>query len=281
MKHRFIHTLWTKPFVQKGQTDKLEMQKYLYGLSLAYLRQLDCEVCLYTDELGYSLLGGLPYTEIHACLDQIIPQDISPVYFACCKAYALLQEPLGVIHIDGDVFIKSQAILDRCFNHTCDVLVQNVEPFVFSNNRTAFGLLDGILCKTRLADGIMYPELHDFNVGTLGFFNEEAKQKYIDNYLTLMLAANAEIPEKTYQINSSYFATPDLVMEHGQLYWLCKKNDYRVQVLLCNATPEICYTNATELGYCHLICHTKYERINDVKRKLIETFPDVYHAIVS
>lgn len=279
MKHRFIHTLWTKPFVERGESDKLEMQVYLYALSLSYLLHLDCEVVLYTDKLGADKLGMLPYTEIHDDLDERIPEDISHVYFACCKAYALMNEPLGTVHIDGDVFIKSRVCLDRIFNHGCDVVVQGTEYFVMDNNVMAFGLLDKVLYKTPLSDGILYPEVHDFNVGVLGFFNEEAKGKYIDNYLKLMSAANKTIPPKTFQVTESYFAAPDLVLEQGQLYWLCKKNNYTVQILLDGASWNIRRIQAIELGYTHLLCNAKYQKIEQVKKRLETTFPDMYNLV--
>lgn len=48
-----------------------------------------------------------------------------PNIFACGKMYAMRQEPLDSIHIDGDVFIKSEeCIKDRL---PSELLVQNIE----------------------------------------------------------------------------------------------------------------------------------------------------------
>lgn len=123
-KYHFVHSLWTAPM--QSDKRKLEVTALVYALSVAYLKKLGCSVNLHTDSLGKKLLEGIGYDNIYLTVEEI-PKNISPKIFAYPKSIALDKEPVGTIHIDGDVFIKTEECLDRIFNHNCECVVQSCE----------------------------------------------------------------------------------------------------------------------------------------------------------
>ena len=106
---RFVHSYWSKPMKEKRwgyEPEELQRGDLLtFALSVLYIKKLGHTIVLYTDDDGKKLLGELPYDEIYTTLNDI-PEDIPPMMWAYGKFFAMKNEPLGAIHIDGDVFIK-------------------------------------------------------------------------------------------------------------------------------------------------------------------------------
>ena len=127
---RFIHSFSTRPLsidlYGYGALRRMAGNIWYFALSLAYLRRLGVETVLHTDTLGASLLGHLPYDAINLTLNEV-PNDIHPRFWAAGKIWALQAEPVGSIHIDGDVFIKSENALRYIDSKHWDFLAQHYE----------------------------------------------------------------------------------------------------------------------------------------------------------
>ena len=65
---------------------------------------------------------------LNDCFIEIASHKIKPKFFT------LKEEQLQSIHIDGDVFIKSQQCLDLIKDSNCDLFVQGEESISLSNN---------------------------------------------------------------------------------------------------------------------------------------------------
>ena len=184
IKNHFTHSLCTK--LMANDKDKLEANVYIFALSLTYLKKLGCTVNLHTDTLGATLLNGLGYDNIYLTANEI-PQDISPKIFAYIKSMALQYEPLGTVHIDGDVFIKTEECLDIIFNHNCDCVLQSCETSLPWINESRSFMIP-FLSEHFLSNS---KKLHiydyDYNVGVIGFFNSDLKDLYIQNYQNLYI----------------------------------------------------------------------------------------------
>ena len=279
IKNHFTHSLWTAPMA--NDRNKLETNAFIFALSLAYLKKLGCTVNLHTDSLGANLLSGIGYDNVYLTANEL-PKDVSPKIFAYIKSMALQNEPLGTVHIDGDVFIKTEECLDRIFNHDCDCVLQSCEaclPWVASHRAFIIPFLSEHLLST---GKMLYIYDYDFNVGVIGFFNEDLKNLYIQNYQQLALSLSKY--KYLYLVNSEdgHFFIPDLVFEQQLIVNLTECSKVRF-VLPVDSLDYIKDRNqiAKEMGYTHLLTDSKYQPdiIEKVKNKLKEIDPNCFNKV--
>ena len=270
VKHHFVHSLWTAPM--QSDKRKLEVTALVYSLSVAYLKRFGCSINLHTDSLGKKLLGGIGYDHIYLTVEEI-PTNISPKIFAYPKSMALEKEPVGTVHIDGDVFIKTEECLDRIFNHDCECVVQSYEtqlPWL----QSAKTFMIPVLAENLLSTGEKL-EIRDYdcNTGVIGFFNDELKNLYISNYQEL--AKKLSKYEYLYLVNNQdgKFNCPDFVFEQQLILYLTRNKKVRC-VLPVDSMPYTEERNevAKQIGYTHLLGPTKYDEdvIEKVKGRLEE-----------
>ena len=269
-KHHFAHSLWTAPM--QSDKRKLEVTALTYALSVAYLKRLGCSINLHTDSLGKKLLDGIGYDNIYLSAEEI-PTSISPKIFAYPKSIALEKEPIGTVHIDGDVFIKTEECLNRIFNHDCECVVQSCEthlPWVLGAKSFMMPFLNENLLSTGEKLKI---EDYDYNTGVIGFFNEELKNLFISNYQEL--AKKLSKYEYLYLVKNEdgKFDCPDFVIEQQLISYLIRNRKVRC-VLPVDSIPYMSERNelAKQIGYTHLLGPTKYdvEVIDKVKGRLEE-----------
>lgn len=261
--------------------EKLEVNIYLYALSLAHLKQLGCTVNLHTDLLGSRLLSGLGYNNIYLTAEEL-PKSINPKIFAYIKSMALQREPIGTIHIDGDVLIKKEECLNRIFNHNCDCVLQSCETYL-PWEQNARSLMISFLSENLLSTGKRLDiKSYDYNVGVIGFFDKSLRDAYIQNYQKLA----SELSKYKYlhlvNHNEGLFRTPDLVLEQQLIVNLTEANT--VHFVL--PVDSLSYVNdrneiAKEIGYAHLLGATKYEsqNVNKIKQALLDINPEYFNKV--
>ena len=270
VKHHFVHRLWTAP--KQSDKRKLEVTALTYSLLVAYLKRLGCSINLHTDCLGKKLFEGIGYDNIYVTVEEI-PNNLSPKIFAYPKSMALEKEPIGTVHIDGDVFIKTEECLDRIFNHDCECVVQSYEtllPWV----QSAKSFMIPFLAENLLSTGEKL-EIRDYdcNTGVIGFFNDELKNLYISNYQELSKKLSEY--EYLYFVNhqDGKFDCPDFVFEQQLLSYLTRNRKVR-SILPVDSPPYMSERNefAKQIGYTHLLGLTKYDEdvIEKVKGRLEE-----------
>ena len=136
---RFVHSLWPSPSLNErwGFDAKTAIitNIWYYSLSVAYLKKLGQKIVLHTDNFGQECLNHIPYDEIYLTIENEVPKDICPIMWACSKFYALKNEPLESIHIDGDVFIKSQKCLDMINAGSFDLFCQGKKILISGKNK--------------------------------------------------------------------------------------------------------------------------------------------------
>lgn len=271
---RLFHSLWTKPALDKrwNQSGQLEANLWLYTLSVIFAKQQGFDIVLHTDTLGKKLLGHLPYNQIYTTLDKI-PSNIPTMIWAYGKFQALKEEPLGSIHIDGDVLLTNKKLLEALeFNNT-DLIIQNIEG-----------------CYTYMMDQIQffqYCPTHflstnfAYNCGIIGINNSKLKQQYLDFYFQYAnkLANNTAFRKK---VANDKNLCPDLVLEQWALATLAKP--YKVKKLLCGSNTiqwhdkrSNVMSDAAYLGYIHLIGKDKYKAIEKVKFYILALDKDLYY----
>lgn len=278
IKNHFVHSLWTSPIASDKY--KLEANAYIFALSLAYLKKLGCTVNLHTDTLGSKLLGGIGYDNIYLTADEI-PSDISPKIFAYIKSMALQREPVGTVHIDGDVLIKKQECLDIIFNHNCDCVFQSCEVVIpwYTNARS---YMIPFLSEHLLSTGKkLYIHEYDFNAGVIGYFNSDLKDLYTQNYQNLALALSKYKYLYLIDSNDSVLNTPDFTLEQQLMVNITETSKIRFVLPIDGIDFNKRNSIAKEIGYAHLLSAAKYQsdNIEKVKNRLKEIDSDCFYKV--
>ena len=271
---RIFQSFWTKPAIDNrwDQQGQLEANVWLFALSAIYAKKQGITLVLYTDTLGKNLLGHLPYDNICTTLDDI-PSDIPTMLWAYGKFIALKEEPLGSIHIDGDVFLKKPEVIKELDMRGYDLIVQNKEYI----NSTYKNIENTLIKYGELTKEDYIASKSAFNCGVVGFTNAQLKQSYLDFYFgkTTKIASNKAI--KAFMTTDKYFCA-DLSLEQHSLPFLAR--NYKTKILLRIDKEDYWGKNtkvrAEQLGYQHLIGKEKYSFIDRVKLTLLTLDQDIY-----
>lgn len=275
---RIFQSFWTKPAIDQrwDQSGQLEANIWMYALSAVYAKRLGVTLVLYTDTLGQKLLGHLPYDRVYTTLNNI-PSTIPTMIWAYGKFMALKEEPLGSIHIDGDVFLKKPEIIKEMNFKDYDLIIQNKEWTMvtytgYEETLARYGELD---LKTFQKYDTAY------NCGTVGFNNPTLKNTYLDFYFKATDSISRNKALRAYMERDKYFCV-DLPLEQHSLAIFAEK--YRVKAVLKWFNDEYnvkngdggVYKRAEELGYQHLIGKEKYNYVDRCKFQLLVLDKDMY-----
>lgn len=253
-----------------------------FALSVLYIKKLGHTIVLYTDDDGKKLLGELPYDEIYTTLNDI-PEDIPPMMWAYGKFFAMKNEPLGAIHIDGDVFIKKQECLDKITSGNYDILLQNIEcePDTKEGVRIYSWSWDR-LKNIKFTDEFDW--LHGYfgyNVGIIRIQNQELKDKYFNFYFNNVDYIKSQ-KNAIEQLNTDTIACPDVILEQQALYELINRDGYNVKLLLSNTKDfSVTQLDARLMGFQHLIGKKKYSLVTRVKKVLSIIDPELYEKTMA
>ena len=279
IKNHFVHSLWTAPMA--NDRNKLEASAFIFALSLSYLKKLGCTINLHTDSLGANLLSGIGYDNVYLTANEL-PKDVSPKIFAYIKSMALQREPVGTVHIDGDVLIKTEECLDIIFNHNCDCVLQSCETSLPWINESRSFMIP-FLSEHFLSNS---KKLHiydyDYNVGVIGFFNSDLKDLYIQNYQNLALSLSKYKYLYLLDYKDHKFDVPDWVLEQQLIVNLTETLKVRF-VLPVDSLDFTKYRDliSKEIGYAHLLGGCKYrpDVVEKIKNKLKELDSDCFFKV--
>lgn len=268
---RIFHTLWTKPL----REDRIPVTLLCYAISLHYARQMGAEVVLHTDKFGAELLALLPYDEVYIDLDAI-PEDIKR-FWAYGKLFATQREPLGSVHIDGDVFLRDRS-LERLFRTDADLVTQSEEGGEWRTDYT-YELSQAAINIEQLPNnvGLYYPL--SYNCGVVQLNNRELKDRYLDTYFRTveMSLADSSYEEREKMIKAKFgdrgSIIPDIVTEQQFLHELAQ--NYKTKTIL---TGDV-RVDGIRKGYTHLCTAAKYEMQNEIEALLQQINPDLLKKI--
>lgn len=281
----FIHTNWTKPALNNrwnvNSIEQIIDNIWYYSLSTAYLKKLGQHIELHTDTFGKKCLDHIPYDNIHLTLNSI-PKYIQPFMWAYGKFHALRKCSLNTVHIDGDVFIKSQKCIDKIYSllkQRSDVIVQCHE-FVVNPTKWVYPIYKP---TTDALTGLQYPEWairngkNAYNTGFLLFNNQKLKTQYLKEYFR---CAKDCCEKLSHILINDAHVCPDLVVEQQFLYDIVNNNNF-------NANTLINWTNSTKtadkIGYQHIIGKGKYDENNmyACQRTLYIIDKELYHKTLN
>lgn len=105
--------------------EKFQIYMYYFALSCIYAKKSGFEVALHCDANTEAVLRNASYDEIITDIPHI--DESLKQFFAAPKFIAMKNEPLGSIHIDGDVFLKKPNLVDLMNFDNYDCIVQSLE----------------------------------------------------------------------------------------------------------------------------------------------------------
>jgi hypothetical protein len=273
MKIRICHSFWTKP-MDFARWDvvasrQIKSSLWLYSLSAVFARLIGAEIVLHTDRAGKSLLDCVPYDSVYLTLED---HDYDHEFWASGKIIAQEAEPLGSIHIDGDVFIKSKHTLDPDRLGNVDLIVQSRES---ASGDWYDHAIDGVRAVLAQRDPFLFrvfdPGRWDaYNCGVVGFNSQRLKDAFIAGYKRLYKSLMIDKP-----FHNAW--CPDLAIEQAWLHRIATWHDASVFCLL--GQDNNC-DDAKRIGFSHLIGKSKYDEgiIDQVKTILKQLAPAVYEA---
>lgn len=268
----FVHSIWSRPMIYERRGTRfingILTTTLCNATSVAWIKHNGGKIDLYTDGFGKDLLGYLPYDNIY---ELTVPDNIPVCNWACGKFLALEKMPLGDIHIDGDVFLKTENLLNIISDNSYDLVVQSIEDdkttlkkyYTLCRNIFKQGKLNPLSCSLE--------EMPSYNCGTVGFFNEELKRKYLIEYFSMLKnIIKAKDIQKALLENT--MAIPDLIMEQQFLYEISAP--YKVNNILGDSNTA--YKNAISLNYQHLLGEFKEKQMDKIIQELRYVDEDIY-----
>ena len=268
---RFCHSVWSAPmdYDRWDIKNQLYHNIWMFALSVALVKKAGHTVVLHTDSTGKDLFGFLPYDEVFTTLDSF---QCNAHFWAAGKLQAQKAEPMGSIHIDGDVFLLKPAIFEYLSGGGYRVLTQNLEDFsvlpdlveIYDN---VFKVLDP--CRSVFPEGFMENRV-SYNCGVVGFKDKGLKEDYISGYESFVEACSTNSTVVA-ALSSGFSLTPDLVLEQAWLGFLTELRGSRVKWL-----P---YSTLKDLGLTHFIGRQKYYSHLFIKATLLSVNRDLFHKV--
>jgi hypothetical protein len=272
MNVRICHSFWSKP-IELARWDvsaprQTKNSLWFYSLSAVFARLVGAEIVLHTDRAGKHLLDCIPYNHIYLTLEN---HDYDPEFWASGKIIAQEAEPLGSIHIDGDVFIKSKHTINLDHFSRSDLIVQSRE--------TAGGWYESAIDGVRAVLAQHDPDLfrlfdpdrwNAFNCGVVGFNSRKLKDAYIAGYKRFYELLMIDKPFRNAWC-------PDLAIEQAWLHRIASRHESCVYCLLRQNNNN---EDAKRIGLTHLIGKAKYTMkiVEQVKSILKQLAPDLYET---
>ncbi len=270
-----IHSIWTKPAIEKRWQINGQLAKnlWLYAYSVMHAKRISDSLILHSDSFGAKTFGELGYDDVKISLD-ILASEPSR-FWSRGKMIALDAEPLGTIHIDGDVFLKSPMMIDVLDFQNYDLIVQCEERIGIFMKHYFDTIHHFPASLNSIPDGFNQDLKHSLNCGVMGFNNQKLKDDYLAGYFSMVdqLKSNPVFMQEL-QDNPKF--EPNIVIEQFFLagyvdqYNLNYKN---VLPLKSDATDELGTVTemnfiANEIGYAHAWGDTKYYLIPEIQKRI-------------
>lgn len=248
---KIIHSLWTLPLLNNRWNIREQYEKSfnLYKLSFLYAKQLGYEVVLHTDSMGYHLLKSINYDRVELSLNELDKKDSK--FWALGKIKSIEIEGKNSIHIDGDVFLKSENI-KNIFNTNFSVLTQMIESekSFIDNYLPQLNFINSL--SSILKSDIRY----SYNCGVLCFKDWELFEEYNRLIRDIINFYHKNISVENFYNNHLSYYERMLIVEQYSLPVVVKK---------MKKTPEFILKNMCDIksdcnyyGFAHAFGKIKY-----------------------
>ena len=254
-------------------TGQLKNNLWLFAYSVMLAKRISKKITLHTDTLGMQYYGELGYDEVKNSLD--ILKDEHSRFWSKGKIIALDQEPIGSIHIDGDVFLKKPYMKKVMSFSDNDVIIQCEERLGIFMQHYMDTIHHYPKALKTLPKGFN-PELkYALNCGVLGFNSQKIKKEYINGYFDIVDQLKASDYFMN-QLKMNERFEPNIVIEQYFLAGYCDLVGAKVKSVLPlqsdvndeNGTVSEMNAIANRIGYAHAWGSTKYNLIPAIQEKI-------------
>jgi hypothetical protein len=211
------------------------------------------------------MLGHLPYADVKLTLDGAM-DDIHPRFWAAGKFLALQAEEAPCVHIDGDVFIKSEQALNAIKEKLSanDILCQGMDAACMYSLEIPLFSRETEFCESHHC----VPDGRDaFNTGTLGFSNDKAKNVVVDNYLSIARYFSRKYGDVLDEFKN---LTPDLIAEQKMMEGISRECGFKADILLHDLNE------ASKIGYQHVYTVDKHNDVDMCMETLKKVDSELY-----
>lgn len=241
------------------------MHMWYFALSCIYAKENGFEIVLHSDRKTYNVLKNLPYDDFYIDIECI--DDSTKSLYAQAKFIAMKNEPLGSIHIDGDVFLKDKKLVDILNIKDYDCIVQCLEcpekgyGYLWKESKQCFDNCDYPIWAKREC-------LAMYNCGVIGFNNQKLKDEYFDTYWNMIEQYKTKGKHMKYCI-------PDIIIEQQFLKDITDYYGSKVKILLNNE-----HLDAGKIGYQHVQGKIKPMFLNTIKKLVNKHNSNIYNILI-
>ena len=245
---KFVHSFWSKPLFN-NKFDKFEnsLKNIIvnYACSLSCIHHHNEKIVLYTDKVGAELLSFLPYDEVHI----VENMNNNSIHFAAqIKFEALKRMELGDILIDGDLYLRTNEVIQYVKGLNEDIVYSFFEPHEITLRPASIkkhtDLAKILHGRTRYDVPTRLEEFGWFNTSLMKFNNQKLLDEYIEQYEY----------HKGQLENINFGDTwPDIIIEQYFLTTIVKEKNYSSRPIIENYYYDSNYNQkALDLGFTHL-----------------------------
>jgi|SaaInl5LU_22_DNA_1037371.scaffolds.fasta_scaffold24747_2 hypothetical protein len=269
-----VHSFWSKAYFEGrwGEESKIEHDIYNFALSCHFARKTFKNIDLVTDEIGASLLEGLPYSNIGTDLEDL--SNIDGRFWTAGKVHTMRVQEEPFIHLDGDVFLVDKKIKKR-MSGKWDAIVQMREAgdHYYSTYPKVFDNL------SKVHKGIHSINIFNFvyNHGIIGFQNMDLLKEYSHEYfdlIHLLELLGVEFPAD---------ADPNVALEQSLLTTITETSNLHVKELITvrDMQKHDLFGSASKIGFVHLWGNSKYQPkyTEKVRMRLKKENPTLYKHV--
>lgn len=265
-------SLWTNPMEQGRwnleKESQLKNTLMMCGLCVTYAKNNGAHITMHCDSSAAKHLENFGYDDIVVDLDNLeIKKSSSTVMWAAGKFVALDSEPLGTIHIDNDVYLKSEKCIQNMEFSGYDFIIQNIENCSYDELEIFKNLIPTVDMDVK----------HACCVGIVGFNNRKLRDDYVSHYN--YYKDNLEIDK-----NGNNHLNADLILEQVYLYNRMIKDGYTCKMLIGDIrknTLNQIQQKSYEMKFEHMLGPAKYTPfiLKRSYKELKEINPKIYQYI--
>lgn len=244
-------------------------------LSVMYSHNWAREVELVTDKAGYELLVEkykIPYSNVVVCLDEL--NDVSKLHWSLGKMKACAIQEKPFMHQDNDViWFKPPPKRVR----SAPSLFQNLEHEHFHHKYYKCMMDHADMFFEKKKPFVDYKTLNAVNCGVMAFNDLSAINdwySYAFDYI--------EYYDKYRLHEGECEVLSPIIFEQLHLYYFLTHYGIPIQYLEEKTNNFVSDVTAEELGYTHLIAHSK--RNSDVEQRVLqrikEEFPKFHASLI-
>lgn len=252
-------------------------QSCYFALSSIYAYGSDMPITLYTDYEFKEILDYAPYKNISVIFDNHDDYiNIDPLVWAWPKFIALDVVDRYSIHIDGDVFLKSNDLIQLLQFNGFDAIVQHLESRL-ETQCYGSAYFDSFDCIKHLDfPKSVTKKVPDYmpNNGVLGVCNNKLWEKYRDSYWYMV----NQIEKGSLQKEG--WCVPDIIFEQYFLKELCDYYGYNIKYILKGDCIDDIIKDAANKNYQH-VCSEKRQHIKKVLELIHKKDNRCYDALYS